>query len=96
MVHTAIPRQGTDLRAKMIEDGLISQSLANMDQSGEVSAVSSDSLDAVTILALRRKFNLQFHLRPGYLMRAFIRRLRHPLLFLEQLRHGLVLLSRNV
>ncbi len=95
-VHTAIPRQGTGLRAEMIEDGLISQSLANMDQSGEETAVSSDTLDAETIVSLRRKFNRRFHMRPGYLLRTLIRQLRHPRLFVEQFRQGLVLLGRNV
>lgn len=95
-VHTAIPRQGTGLRAGMIKDGLISQSLANMDQSGEVTAVSSDTLDAEAIVLLRRGFNRRFHMRPGYLLRTVVRRLRHPRLFLEQFRQGLVLLGRNV
>lgn len=95
-VHTAIPRSGTELRTQMIDDGLISQSLESMDQSGSEEAVPSNTLDAETIIALRRKFNLRFHLRPRYLLWTFLCRLRQPLMFLEHLRQGLLLLTRNI
>jgi len=94
-VHTAIPRNGTELRADMKDDGLINQDTVFLDQAGEQIAVASNTLDGETILALRRKFNRRFHLRPGYLARMMVKRLRHPGLLLEQIRHGMALMGRN-
>lgn len=94
-VHTAIPRSGTELRASMVEQGLINADMEEMDQSGEQMTISSDALSAEKILKLRQRFNRRFHLRPKYLLRMGFRRLRHPRLFFEQLRQGLTLLGRN-
>lgn len=94
-VHTAIPRAGTGLRRKMVEDGLVSEELANMDQSGEMSVVSSDTLDPETILALRKRFNRRFYLRPKYLLRTLLNNLKYPGRLFEHTKHGLTLLMRN-
>lgn len=94
-VHTAIPRNGTQLRAGMKEDGLIGEDTVFLDQAGEQVAVASNALDAETILTLRRRFNRRFHLRAGYLARMAVKRLREPGLLLEQIRHGMTLLGRN-
>lgn len=94
-VHTAIPRAGTDLRRQMVADGLISADLANMDQSGEITVLPSDTLRPDQILALRKRFNRRFYLRPTFLLRTAWRTLRHPQRLLEHLRQGLSLLAKN-
>lgn len=94
-VHTAVPRAGTELRRKMIADGLVSAELANMDQSGEASVLSSDTLSPQTILALRKRFNRRFYLRPKFLVRTTWRNLKNPRRLLEHLRQGFSLLRKN-
>lgn len=94
-VHTAIPRAGTRLRRQMVEEGLVSEELANMDQSGETSVVSSDTLEPDAILALRKRFNRRFYLRPKYLARTLYGNLRKPARLLGQAKHGAALLMRN-
>ena len=95
-VHTAVPRAGTALRQEMIADGLISEQLANMDQSGELIVVSSDTLGKETILALRKRFNGRFYLRPRILLRLFRKNLSNPLRLYEQATEGIKLILRNV
>lgn len=94
-VHTAIPRAGTELRRQMVADGLISDELANMDQSGETSVQSSDTLSPDDILRLRKRFNRRFYLRPSFLMRTAWRNLKNPRRFLEHVRQGLSLMVKN-
>ncbi len=94
-VHTAIPRAGTALRTQMVEQGLISHDLANMDQSGEVAVVSSNALTADEIVMLRKRFNRRFHLRPRYLARRLLLALGDPARLVEQIRQGLALLGRS-
>ncbi|HEY9080535.1 radical SAM protein [Magnetovibrio sp.] len=94
-VHTAIPRAGTKLRRQMVEQGLVSEELANMDQSGETSVLSSDTLSPQEILRLRKRFNRRFYLRPGFLLRTVWRNLINPRRLIEHVRQGLSLLSKN-
>lgn len=94
-VHTAIPRAGTALRQQMVEDGLVSAELANMDQSGETTVLSSDTLSAVDILRLRKRFNLRFYLRPKFLARTAWRNLTQPRRLIEHARQGWTLIARN-
>ena len=94
-VHTAIPRAGTQLRRKMVADGLISADLANMDQSGEATVISSDTLTPDAILALRKRFNRRFYLRPRFLLRTIGRNLLRPTRLREHIHQGLTLLARN-
>ncbi|MBL4614341.1 MAG: radical SAM protein [Magnetovibrio sp.] len=94
-VHTAIPRAGTQLRRQMVADGLVSEQLANMDQSGETSVLSSDTLSPETILHMRKRFNRRFYLRPKFLSRTAWRNLTNPRRLLEQLRQGFSLLRKN-
>ena len=94
-VHTAIPRAGTQLRRQMVAEGLVSEELANMDQSGEISVVSSDTLDPEAILALRKRFNRRFYLRPKYLTRTLFNNLRKPVRLMEHVKHGATLLRLN-
>jgi len=94
-VHTAIPRAGTALRRQMVADGLVSDDLANMDQSGETTVIPSDTLGPKTILALRKRFNRRFYLRPKFLARTLKNNLKNPARLLEHIKQGLTLLSRN-
>lgn len=94
-VHTAIPRAGTELRRQMVADGLISAELANMDQSGEATVLSSDTLSPQDILRLRKRFNRRFYLRPAFLARTAWRNLTNPKRLIEHLRQGLSLLAKN-
>ncbi|MCW8914962.1 MAG: radical SAM protein [Magnetovibrio sp.] len=94
-VHTAIPRAGTALRRQMVDQGLVSEELANMDQSGEATVLSSDTLSPEDILRLRKRFNLRFYLRPKFLLRTIWRNLMKPQKLLEQVRQGLNLIARN-
>jgi len=94
-VHTAIPRAGTQLRRQMVEQGLVSEELANMDQSGETAVLSSDTLSPQDILRMRKRFNRRFYLRPKFLLRTAWRNLVNPHRLLEHVRQGLSLLSKN-
>ncbi len=94
-VHTAIPRAGTALRRQMVDQGLVSKELANMDQSGEATVLSSDTLSPEDILRLRKRFNLRFYLRPKFLLRTIWRNLMKPQRLIEQIRQGLSLIARN-
>ncbi len=94
-VHTAIPRAGTALRQNMVADGLISTELANMDQSGEMTVVSSDTLGPDEILALRKRFNRRFYLRAHVLFRILRQNLSSPFRLCEQTVEGIKLILRN-
>ena len=94
-VHTAIPRAGTSLRKQMVDDGLVSAELANMDQSGETTVLSSDTLSADDILRMRKRFNLRFYLRPKFLVRTAWRNLTQPRRLLEHARQGWTLIAKN-
>lgn len=94
-VHTAIPRAGTKLRRQMVVQGLVSEDLANMDQSGESGVISSDTLDPKTIMAVRKRFNRRFYLRPKFLVRTVWNNLKNPARLIEHVRQGLTLLSNN-
>jgi len=94
-VHTAVPRAGTNLRRQMVAEGLVSEELANMDQSGEAAVISSDTLDPHTILALRKRFNRRFYLRPKFLVRTMWHNLKNPARLVEHVKQGLTLLSHN-
>lgn len=94
-VHTAIPRAGTKLRRQMVAQGLVSEDLANMDQSGESGVISSDTLDPKTIMAMRKRFNRRFYLRPKFLVRTVWNNLKNPARLVEHARQGLTLLSNN-
>jgi hypothetical protein len=94
-VHTAIPRAGTKLRRQMVAQGLVSADLANMDQSGESGVISSDTLDPKTIMAMRKRFNRRFYLRPKFLVRTVWNNLKNPARLVEHIRQGLTLLSNN-
>ena len=94
-VHTAIPRAGTELRRQMVADGLVSEELAGMDQSGETQVLSSDTLSPHEILRLRKRFNRRFYLRPKFLARTAWRNLARPSRLAEHVRQGLNLLAKN-
>ena len=94
-LHTAVPRSGTRLRKNMVEDGVVSEELEIMDQSGADQGVSSDTLSAEQIKRLHRMFTLRFYLRPRYLLRTAIRLLTNPHLLAEHLRQGITLIRKN-
>jgi len=94
-VHSAIPRAGTALRRQMVADGLVGEDLTHMDQSGEQSVVSSDTLTPDEIKRLRKRFNRRFYLRPIFLARTAWRNLMQPRRLLEHARQGLSLILRN-
>lgn len=94
-VHTAVPRAGTQLRRQMVDQGLVSEDLANMDQSGESGVITSDTLGPEEIMALRKRFNRRFYLRPKFLMRTLWNNLKNPARLVEHMRQGLTLLSSN-
>ena len=66
-----------------------------MDQSGEVVVVSSDTLGPETILALRKRFNRRFYLRPRILFRLFRQNMSNPMRLFEQASEGIRLILRN-
>lgn len=93
-VNVAVPRAATELRATAIREGLISEHLTTMDQSGETITMASRHLSMEELRALRRKALSSFYLRPSYLLRRILS-LKSWYEFKEQTIEGLHLLIRK-
>jgi radical SAM superfamily enzyme YgiQ (UPF0313 family) len=93
-LNVAVPRFGTEFRAKAVEKGLTDRDDLVMDQGGQAVALQTGSLNRATMLSMKKKMVRRFYLRPSYLWR----RLRSASSLQEltgQFREGLALLSRN-
>ncbi|HHT9113657.1 MAG TPA: B12-binding domain-containing radical SAM protein [Candidatus Wunengus sp. YC65] len=65
----AVPREGTELRRKAIEKGLITEDNQKMDQSGSFITLDTTTLTKEEIIKLRKKAYRSFYLRPVYLFK---------------------------
>lgn len=93
-VNMAVPRFGTDFRARTVDAGQASANDLVMDQGGAFAFFDSETLGRDQMVAFKKRMVRSFYLRPGYLWR----RLRSVQSFAElqgQVREGLALLSRN-
>ncbi len=92
--NVAVPRAGTRLRERAVQEGLVDDDIEVMDQSGTEPVLDTRGLRAEELVRWRRRAVLSFYLRPSYLWR----RLRHVTTVTElvgQLREAWMLL-RNV
>ncbi len=71
--NVAVPRAGTKLRARAVEEGLVDEDLVVMDQSGFEPTLPTRGLSPDDLRRWRRRAVRSFYLRPRYLWR----RLRH-------------------
>lgn len=65
--NVAVPRIATALRQEALSEGLITQELVVMDQTGTEIAMATKYLSQVQLRWLRQKAVRDFYLRPGYL-----------------------------
>ena len=94
-LNMAVPRFGTDFRARTVGAGLAAGDELVMDQGGARAFFETGELGREEMLAFKKKMVRSFYLRPSYLWR----RLRSVSSLAElrgQVREGLALLSRNV
>ncbi|MFT7668538.1 MAG: anaerobic magnesium-protoporphyrin IX monomethyl ester cyclase [Planctomycetota bacterium] len=94
-VNMAVPRFGTDFRARVVEDGLVNANDLVMDQGGAEAFFESKAIDRETMVAFKKKMIRSFYLRPSYLWRR-LRSVRSLAELTMQVREGFALLSRNV
>ncbi|MEK6964465.1 MAG: radical SAM protein [Nanoarchaeota archaeon] len=71
----AVPRMGTGLRKKALEQKLITKDVEIMDQAGTFVAMGSNYLTKKQISRLRRRAIITFYFRPWYVINRF-RKLR--------------------
>lgn len=92
--HVAVPRSGTALRQRAIQNNLIESDLRLMDQSGLYIAMPTQKLTKEEISNFKRKAVREFYLRPNYLLHRIhtVRSIRE---MLEQIREGWFLI-RNI
>lgn len=67
--NIAVPRAGTELRQNAIQEGLITDAMTVMDQSGTQVAMASHHLSPAEIGELKHLALRTFYLRPSYLFR---------------------------
>jgi radical SAM superfamily enzyme YgiQ (UPF0313 family) len=93
-LNMAVPRFGTEFRARAIELGLCDPDDLVMDQGGEDAFLPTRTLSREEMLALKKELVRKFYLRPGWLARRALD-VRGPRELARQLREGWALLSRN-
>lgn len=64
-----VPRMHTKLRGEVLEKGLLSPDVREMDQSGSYSVAGTNYLSSGEVLALKEKAVREFYLRPTYLLK---------------------------
>jgi radical SAM superfamily enzyme YgiQ (UPF0313 family) len=93
-LNMAVPRFGTEFRARAIELGLCDPDDLVMDQGGEDAFLPTRTLSREEMLALKKELVRKFYLRPGWLARRALD-VRGPRELARQLREGWALLARN-
>ena len=94
-LNMAVPRFGTDFRARTVEDGLADGAELVMDQGGARAFFETPQVDREEMLAFKKRMVRSFYLRPSYLWRR-LRSVRSLAELRGQVREGLALLARNV
>lgn len=94
-LNMAVPRFGTEFRARTLELGLVDRDDLVMDQGGGTATLPTRTLDRRAMLDLKRRMVRRFYLRPGYLLRR-LRDVRSWGELRRQAREGLALLNRNL
>lgn len=89
--NIAVPRAGTKLRQNAIRDGLVSEQITVMDQSGTSIAMDTLHLSSAEIGQLKQLALRTFYLRPSYLLRR-LAGIRSWYELTEQVREGFHLL----
>jgi len=67
--NVAVPRAGTKLRKRAVDEGLVDEDLVVMDQSGFEPTLPTRGLSADDLRHWRRRAVRSFYLRPSYLLR---------------------------
>ena len=93
-LNMAVPRFGTEFRARAIALGLCDPDDLVMDQGGEDAFLPTRTLSREEMLDLKKELVRKFYLRPGWLARRAFD-VRGPRELVRQLREGWALLSRN-
>jgi len=93
-LNMAVPRFGTEFRARAIELGLCDPDDLVMDQGGADAFLPTRTLSREQMLDLKKELVRKFYLRPGWLARRALD-IRGPRELARQLREGWALLSRN-
>ena len=93
-LNVAVPRPGTAFRARALELGLCGEDDLVMDQAGSEAFLPTHALSRADVVALKRRLNRRFYLRPSYLWNR-VRRASGPRELWAQAREGWSLLARN-
>ena len=91
--NLAVPRSLTDLRKKVLAEGLAIK--PEMDQAGSFGSLKTRALSEKELVALKQKAVLDFYLRPGYLL-SRIARVKSWFELYALFREGLAVLSKNL
>lgn len=94
-LNMAVPRFGTEFRARAIELGLCDPDDLVMDQGGADAFLPTKTLGREEMLALKKELVRRFYLRPGWLARRALD-VRGPRELARQLREGWALLRQNL
>jgi len=94
-LNVAVPRFGTPFRREVLRAGLADAAELSMDQSGSAAFLPTTALTREEVARAKRRLNLRFYLRPGYLWRR-LRDVRSPRELARQTAEGFALLRRNL
>lgn len=93
-INLAVPRFGTEFRAKALSLGLANDDDLVMDQGGADAFLPTKTLNRAAVLELKQRAVRRFYLRPSYLWRRF-KAVRSWHELVSQVREGAALLRRN-
>ncbi len=94
-LNMAVPRFGTEFRARAISAGFVESDALVMDQGGGDAVLENGTLDPETMLALKKSLVRRFYARPSYLWQR-LRSIQSLPELLRQTREGAALFLRNV
>ena len=94
-VHIAMPYYGTELYSQCKKYDTISSDAWGSDYfSPNTTGTSTVSVEE--IIKLKNKYQLKFYLRPLYIIKKVIGCVRKPIILVNYVRHGLMLVKNNI
>ncbi len=70
--NVLIPRMNTEIRKESIEKGFVKNDIKIMDQSGSFAVMGNEEMSSDEIMALKKKAEKDFYLRPSYVLRRLV------------------------
>ena len=91
-VHIAMPYYGTQLYQDCAAANTISSEAWGNDYFSP-NTKGTESVPMEQIIKIKNKYLLKFYLRPGYIWKKMVSCIRHPIVFVNYVKHGFKLLK---